>query len=756
MQIRKRLQINAAASVLMVFVICLVLSLSLHRLNRANDSAKIAGEITASALESVTLRNDYLRNNTERAKEQWFVKQKQISGLLKSASANFPDAEDRKNIAEMMEHQESIGKIFSAIVANREKSGPKTVPAGLAREVEGRLVNQLNMRVYDVTAHSRRLLESSRKTRASATRFVGWGVISVLLTVIAVTIINSWTMGRSIAERIRRLSDGAAIIGGGDLAHRIDVRGGDELAELSGAFNAMTVKLQWSYRDLENEIKERMKVEAQLEADRKRWVTTLASIGDAVIATDGTGRIAFLNPVAQALTGWQPEEALEQPVQGVFRIINEESHAPAEDIVARVLREGSVVSLANHTALVARDGREIPIEDSAAPIRDREGAIVGVVLVFHDVSERRRARQALQESEKRYRSLFDTMTEGVSLHEIVSDDAGKPSDFRYLAVNPAFESQTGLKGSDIIGRTAGELFPDAKPDLFERYKKVALTGEPAHFEESFGPMGRRFQVSAYQTEPGRFAVVFLDITERKLAEQALAQNAAKLAEVNRELEEFNYRVSNDLRVPLRAIAGFSRMLLKKGGARVDDETRRCLRVITENIGTMGRLIDDLMTFSRLGRQVVTRRSLDMEELVREIWQEVLTANPGREMALKTGPMPAASGDWSLIRQAYANLLENAVKFTRGRHPAVIEAGSLDGDEGMVYYVRDNGIGFDRKFHDKLFGLFQRLHTSEEYEGTGIGLAIVQRIINRHGGRVWAEGEADKGATFYFTLPAGKE
>jgi light-regulated signal transduction histidine kinase (bacteriophytochrome) len=146
----------------------------------------------------------------------------------------------------------------------------------------------------------------------------------------------------------------------------------------------------------------------------------------------------------------------------------------------------------------------------------------------------------------------------------------------------------------------------------------------------------------------------------------------------------------------------------------------------------------------------------MEEMVRDVWQELLAANPGRKMTLKLGKMPAASGDWSMIRQVYANLLENAVKFAEGRNPTVIEVGSLAGEEGAVYYVWDNGIGFDMKFHDKLFGVFKRLHTDAEFEGTGIGLSLVQRIVHRHGGKIWAEGEVDKGATFSFTLPTRQE
>ena len=202
-----------------------------------------------------------------------------------------------------------------------------------------------------------------------------------------------------------------------------------------------------SKADLEREIAERKQAEEELRRQREWLRVTLTSIGDAVMTTDASGRITFLNPIAQALTGWQAEEAVGQPIQSVFRIINEQSREPGEDIVQRVLQEGSVVTLANNTALITREGQTIPIEDSAAPIKDDEGNISGVVLVFHDVTGKRRAQEALRESEKRYRNLFEAMNEGFALHEIICDDGGRPCDYRFLEVNPAFERQTGLKAA---------------------------------------------------------------------------------------------------------------------------------------------------------------------------------------------------------------------------------------------------------------------------------------------------------------------
>jgi len=231
---------------------------------------------------------------------------------------------------------------------------------------------------------------------------------------------------------------------------------------------------------------------------------------------------------------------------------------------------------------------------------------------------------------------------------------------------------------------------------------------------------------------------------------------SKLEAANKELESFSYSVSHDLRAPLRAIDGYSRMILKKQGDRFDEETRRQFQTIRDNTETMSRLIDDLLSFSRLGKQGMSRESLDIEEIITNVWQNLLTANPDRKMNLRIAGLQPGMGDRSLIREVFSNLLGNAVKFTQTRDITLIEAGSYIKDNERVYYVRDNGIGFDMRYYNRLFGVFQRLHSADEYEGTGIGLALVQRIITRHGGRVWGEGEVDKGATFYFTLPTWPE
>jgi light-regulated signal transduction histidine kinase (bacteriophytochrome) len=245
----------------------------------------------------------------------------------------------------------------------------------------------------------------------------------------------------------------------------------------------------------------------------------------------------------------------------------------------------------------------------------------------------------------------------------------------------------------------------------------------------------------------------MNMLEDVEAERAETEQAKALLEtVNKELEAFTYSVSHDLRAPLRAISGFAEAVVEDYGPRLDDEGKRYLGLIQSNAHQMGRLIDDLLNFSRLGRQPISVAQIDMGTLARAVFDEMSALEPERRIAFEIGRVPPAQGDSALVRQVLANLLSNAIKFTRTRAEASVEFGYVPDRDGGAYYVRDNGVGFDMRYRDKLFGVFQRLHPAAEFEGTGVGLALVQRILSRHGGRAWAEGAVDQGAVFYFALP----
>jgi light-regulated signal transduction histidine kinase (bacteriophytochrome) len=232
----------------------------------------------------------------------------------------------------------------------------------------------------------------------------------------------------------------------------------------------------------------------------------------------------------------------------------------------------------------------------------------------------------------------------------------------------------------------------------------------------------------------------------------LQRETIKLEDANNELEAFAYSVSHDLRVPLRAIDGFSRIVIEDYEDKLDEEGIRLLNIVRDNTKKMGQLIDDILLLSRASRQEMKISELDMSSLANRVYLDFQQDTEGRNIAFKADNIPVAKGDRALLTQVFSNLIGNAIKFTREKENATIEVGSNEDKDYKIYYVKDNGAGFDMKYYDKLFGLFQRLHSQEEFEGTGVGLSIVQRIISRHGGRVWGEGEVDNGATIYFSLP----
>jgi len=364
-----------------------------------------------------------------------------------------------------------------------------------------------------------------------------------------------------------------------------------------------------------------------------------------------------------------------------------------------------------------------------------------------------RAEDALRDSEIRYRRLFEAAQDGIL---IIDMDTGRITD-----VNPYLMNFLGYGRNEFLGKHLWEIgafkntalsraaFLELKSKGYIRYDDLPLEakdGRSIHLE---------FISNVYEVDQATVIQCNIrDVTKRKWAERELQERTLQLEAANKELESFSYSVSHDLRAPLRAIDGYSRMILNKQGDRFDEETRSRFDVIRSNTRVMGQLIDDLLAFSRMGKQEMALRKLEMDDLFKGAWAELKLANADRKMTLTIGRMPPALGDRGLMKQVVINLLSNAVKFTKNQDDARIKAGAFAGDDEIVFYVKDNGAGFDMQYSEKLFGVFQRLHRVEEFEGTGVGLAIVQRIIHRHGGRVWAESDIGRGACFYFTLKPG--
>jgi len=887
MKLATRLKLSALVPLLIAIMIGLALFLSMRVMDKAQEAADAARRIMLGMIELNNFARQYITYQEERARVQFITEYESVS---KHISALGFDDPERQQVLEKIRHDsESMKEAFLKLASKYDDPASARDPV-LLREAEERLSGRILVKTSDALSGAVHLdgLIHNRITTTQRTIYV-LVFFLIVCTTLPVTVLLIRMM-RSITESLATLHEGTAAVALGDLDHRIGLETRDEIGELSRAFDLMTERLKEttvSRDELSSEVEERKRVEEELRRSREWSQVTLGSIGDAVIATDESGMVTFLNPVASALTGWKAEDALHQSIHRVFSVINELTRQPAENIVDRVLSERRKVNLANHTALVTSDGREIPIEDSAAPISDSEGNTIGVVLVFHDVTEERRARREIQSiarfPDENPNPVLRISSEGRLLYanknsdvllkflevdvggllqdgwrsdvlEILEADVPREMEIRcgevvYSVVfRPVSDfGYVNVYGKDITERklveqalresrdeleihvrertaqlaaTNRELMSEIKerelaeksinterqrffdvletlpvyiclltPDyqvpfanrvfrecfgesrglrcfehLFGRSEpcevcdtyKVLKTMAP-HEWEWLGPDGRTYNVFDFPFRDTDGSTLILemgiDITERQQAEAKLRTTVARLELINQELQEFAFIASHDLQEPLRKIQSFGDMLRTRCGAQLGERGADYLSRMERAATRMRQLIQDLLQFSRVASKSDPYRAVDVNAILEDVIQifEHRIAKDGAEFEISD--LPTLDADETLLKHLFQNLIGNSLKYRKETEPPRIRIYSEKLDNKFCrIVVEDNGIGFEEEYVDKIFAPFQRLHARGVYEGTGMGLAICRKIVERHGGTITARSKPGGGAVFMIDLP----
>jgi PAS domain S-box-containing protein len=476
------------------------------------------------------------------------------------------------------------------------------------------------------------------------------------------------------------------------------------------------------------------------------------STSDAICMFDPRGKIFYMNKAFCNLTGFSLEELADN---SKFDIIYDDPAHPGK--IFDTVRDGS--SWKGKQVVISRTGEKFVTQLHADAVRNEEGEVIASVFTHRDITNHMHVEDMLRKSEEQYRLLSDNVSDVIWTADL---------NLNYTFISPSIEVLNGYKVEELFGLSIGETLAPASLEMAAQVFQEEMVMEQSdrkeldrnrileleHICKDGSRIWSEVKVNSLRNQQGLLTGILgitRDITERKKAEDALRLQANERAAV----DSFTYSVSNDLQAPLRRIEGFSEALLEEYPDQLSDQARDYLERINRQIGSMKNLTDALLKLSRVVSHGIKNEEVNLSALARSHLEKLRYTEPARRVETVVAPDMMAMGDGDLLSVILENLLENAWKFTAGVEKAHIECGSAKQDGHTIYFVRDNGVGFDQQHSAKLFGPFQKLHNENEYPDIGIGLNIIYRIVTRHGGEVWAEGEIGKGATFYFTLPESR-
>lgn len=508
-----------------------------------------------------------------------------------------------------------------------------------------------------------------------------------------------------------------------------------------------------NYRD----VTDRIEADKKIVASERRYQALVEYNLEVTTLRNAQLQVMYRTPAAKRVTGWDEED----PELDSGELVHPDDRDHVRHIITSALEHPDHL-FQSRFRYKHKKGHYIWMEGTVVnKIQDEN--VKGIISSFRDVSERVKAESTIEASEKLYRNLFENLLSGFAYYKAIIVD-GRLTDAVYLSVNKQYEQLVGR--NELVGKRLSEIVPgilvSGVPNG-EIIEKVVKTGEPQQFESYVASLKKWLAISMYSPSREHFIALVDDITAQKEAESSIrranaaleekvTERTAELKKMNEELEAFSYSVSHDLRAPLRGILGFTSILEEEYNAKLDDEGRRITSIIKSNTIKMGALIDDLLLFSRVSRQELQLAEINTIDLVAQVIAEFTRSSAEKKIVWHHGELHQVCADVASLRQVWRNLLSNAIKYSGKRDIIEIEISSEDRGNDIVFSVHDNGVGFDPKYSSKLFGVFQRLHGAEEFEGTGVGLAIVERIVSKHGGKVWAESTPGEGACFYFSIP----
>jgi len=688
----------------------------------------------------------------------------QIIAANSTAALAFDNQDDAKEILAALQAE---GHITAAAIYDKTGKMFATYPPGIgagelppSAQKTGYSFDQLSLVGFQSVTNNGRFLGTLYIRLETGEIMRQWlrNSIGIATLVIGIALVVAYLMSKTLQSQISRpilsLADTASAISArGDYSVRAKKHGQDEIGQLTDGFNEVLAGIQEREGALREENTVRRRAEEALRKSEAQLQTVVENIAEGIVVSDLTGQILHFNRAALQQHGYASLEQCRRALPDfadTFELSSLDGKVLPVDQwpLARILRGDTLHNMEISIRRLQTDWQGV-FSYGGTLVHDANGQPLLAVVTISDITERKKGEA---------RAVWLASFPERDPSPIVEVDL---TDGRVHYANPC----------------SRQLFPDLENQglqhqLLTGLKESAVAlidGTLEAVRREVGVGSRWFsQTLNYIPDQRRLRIYSTDITERNQAEQEIrALNAAleervrertaQLEAANKELESFSYSVSHDLRAPLRHIDGYVEMLGKQAGDGLNEKSRRYLRIVSESVAEMGKLIDDLLAFSRMGRAEMQRTTVDLNSLVQDVVKGLQPETAARALVWQVCDLPTVEADPSMLKQVFVNLLSNAVKYTRGKDPAEIAVGyqSETADE-IVGFIRDNGAGFDMRYADKLFGVFQRLHRAEEFEGTGVGLANVRRIITRHGGRVWAEGAVNAGATFYFTLTKAKK